>query len=140
MPDNIIKLGSRDIEIKRVPLGRVKKIVAAVHRANVAVVTGFMDEAAVDDLITVLAEGTGIAKDELEKIDVDLLQLNKAYQAVIDVIGLGAMLEQAKALANGGPIPGELSPVAIPASIPSMKSTAPSAPISAGDGTTSTST
>lgn len=115
-----IVLGDRRIEIAAIPLGGLRKIIGAVHRAALAMQLGQFDESLVDDVILVLSAATKIPVQELEMVETNLLELQEAVSSVMKVSGLEDML-QAKGLQKAG----ELVSGVYPGLTPSTSSTQP---------------
>lgn len=130
-----IKIGKRSVDVSAIPLGGIRKILGAIGRAELAMRVGVLDESLLDDIVVVLSSATGIAKEELEQEETDLVELNEALQKAIKVSGLEEMLNRAR-----GASPGEPGPGASPASTHGTSSIAASAPPVDGLGNTSTAT
>lgn len=63
-----IKLGGVDYEIHPMPLGRLKTALPALNRLAITFSRGELTEAAMDDVVIVLANATGKPQAEVEAI------------------------------------------------------------------------
>jgi hypothetical protein len=115
-----IKVGAHEVSVSALPLGKIRAILGAIHRVNVAVAAGVLDEALIDDVITVLSAAIGVSKEEIEAAETSLVEVEAAIREVIKVSGLEEMINRSK-----GGRPGEVVPVVSPASTHSTNSTQP---------------
>lgn len=128
-----ITLGERQIPVPPIPLGRVRKLPVVCSRIYAKFATGTFDDALSDDILTVLALGTGLTAAELDEIPAEFPQLQEAVDTIVQVAGLKPKdsPEAAK--------PGEASAPATTQTAGGTTSTPTSTPELAGPGTTSTS-
>lgn len=122
-----IHLGGRALEIAPVPLGRLKRLIPAIGRAQLAIVGGVLDESLFDDVIAVISAGSGLSVAEVEALPGTLEEIAEALKAISTVCGLEPTEGDASA--------GEVMPVA--ASTGTSSTPGSSLP-PAGHGTTST--
>lgn len=114
MEKQTITLGEASLDISAVPLGRLKQLVPSFNRAGRAFILGTVDEAAMDDVVKVLAAGTGLTVAQIEAMPATFPQLMEAVDKIATVCGLKPK----------GPEKGEGNPgAAFPASTPGMPST-----------------
>ncbi|MDQ7989019.1 MAG: hypothetical protein REI09_05225 [Candidatus Dactylopiibacterium sp.] len=84
-----ITLGKRTFPIDAVPLGKLKIITPAVVRAGRAFERGEVSEGAMNDVIAIIAAGTGLSVEDIESIPgATMPQLSAAMRAISVVSGL----------------------------------------------------
>jgi hypothetical protein len=128
MTNKTIVLGGREIPVQELTFAQLKRLLPAINRVARAMSIGEMNETAMDDMGTVLSAGTGLPQSELDALPIKGHELAAAFQAVVDVAGLGHK--------EGGAQSGEAVAVATGTG---TTSTPISLPASAGLGETSTS-
>lgn len=105
--DATIQLGQEAFTVRPFPLGVLRSILPAMDRASRGLASGLVDEAAFDDIVTVLAHALDKPKDELMALPATVPQLADAILTIARVCGLEARPE-------GEPAPGTLSPDSTP--------------------------
>lgn len=128
MTKKTITLAGRELPVQELNFAQLKRLLPAINRTARAMAIGNLDEAAMDDMGTVLSAGTGLPPAELDALPIKGSELAAAFQAIVDLAGLGPKQEAAKS--------GEAEPVATGTG---TTSTPISPPVSAGPGETSTS-
>ena len=132
MQERKITLGTVDIPVPPIPLGRVRKLPIVCNRIYKAFALGLMDDAVSDDIMQVLVLGTGKTVQELDAMPATFEQLQGAVEVITDVAGL-------KKKASGKAVPeGEALPPAETLTAGGTTSMPTSSPAPAGLGTTST--
>lgn len=128
-----ITLGDRQIPVPPIPLGRVRKLPVVCTRIYAKFAAGIFDDALSDDILKVLALGTGMSEAELDEVPAEFPQLQEAVDTIVQVAGLKTKgsPEAAK--------PGEGSTPATTQIAGGTTFTPTSTPEPAGPGTTSTS-
>ena len=129
MSDATITLGGREIPIQELTFAQLKRLMPAVNRVARSMAIGDLNEAAMDDMGTVLSAGTGLPAAELDALPIKGSELAAAFQAIVNLAGLGPKEDGAKS--------GEAVAVANPGTGTNSMPTSP--PASAGPGETSTS-
>jgi hypothetical protein len=104
-----ITLGGKQYEVLPLPLGRLKVAIPAFGRAGEALSAGRMDDATLNDIALILSAGLGKPVEEVEQIPATLPELAAAIQVVAEVSGL----------VERKPVPGEVKPEPVPASMTS---------------------
>lgn len=123
-----IILAGRDFPVQELNFAQLKRLLPAINRVARAMAVDQLDEAAMDDMGTVLSAGTGVPIGELDALPIRSNELAPAFEAIVNLAGLGPKQEAAK--------PGEEETVATGTGTNSMPI---SPPASAGPGETSTS-
>lgn len=127
-----ITLGTVQIPVPPIPLGRVRKLPIVCNRIYKAFALGIMDDAVSDDILQVIVLGTGLPAAELDAMPATFEQLREAVDVITDVAGL-------KAKGGGQAVPeGEAQAPAVTLTAGGTTSTLTSSPAPAGPGTTST--
>lgn len=99
-----ITLAGRELPIQELNFAQLKRLLPAINRTARAMAIGNLDEAAMEDMGTVLSVGTGMPPAELDALPIKGCELAAAFQAIVDLAGLGQKQEAAK--------PGEVEAVA----------------------------
>lgn len=126
-----IVLGDREFPIPPLPLGRVRKLPVVCNRLYQSFALGIMDDKASDDILKVLALGTGLSEAELDLLPATYPQLQAALEVIVEVAGL-------KPKEEGGASTGEALSPAATQNAGGMTSTPTSLPAPDGPGTTLT--
>lgn len=125
---NTIILAGRELPVQEFNFAQLKRLLPAINRTARAMAIGQLDEASMNDMGTVLSVATGMLQAELDTLPIRGEELAPAFDAIVNLAGLGPKEEGAK--------PGEAEAVATGTG---TTSTPISPPVSAGPGETSTS-
>lgn len=102
MSNHTIDLGGQQHSIAAIPLGNLRRLVPAFHRAGRSFATGQIEESTFDDIFSIISLATGLPVAEVEAMpNVEVPQLMAAVEAIADVCGLKP---------KGGQPPGEARP------------------------------
>lgn len=123
-----ITLAGRELPVQELNFAQLKRLLPAINRTARAMAIGNLDESAMDDMGTVLSAGTGLPPAELDALPIKGSELAAAFEAIVELAGLGPKQDAAK--------PGEEGAVATGTG---TTSTPISPPVSAGPGETLTS-
>lgn len=125
MTDKTIVIGGQTVEIKPIPLGRLKKLVPAFKRIGAALASGSVEEWVMSDCIEIIAAATNTSVEQVEAMPMRFDELSSILEAVAEVAGLQPA---------GGAQPGEALPSSTTTS--GTESTEASSPAQAGPGDT----
>lgn len=123
MTNNTITLAGRELPVQELNFSQLKRLLPAINRVAYAMSIGHLDEAAMDDMGTVLSAGTGLPQAELDAMLIKGNELAAAFETIVSLAGLSP--------AEGGTKSGE--PVEV-ATGTGTTSTPISPPASAGPG------
>ena len=128
MSEQTITLAGTAHPARELNFGQLKRLLPGINRVAVALTTGRLDEATMDDMGAILSAATGIPSDVLNGLPIRAHELAPAFETIVDLAGLTPKW--------GQPL-GEALPVASPGTGTTSMPTSPPAP--AGPGETSTS-
>jgi hypothetical protein len=95
MPTTII-LAGRDVPLQEPSFAQLKRLLPASNRVAYAMATGRLDDAAMDDMSTVLSVGTGMPQDEIDALPIKGHELALAIAAITNMAGIGPKEEGLK--------------------------------------------
>lgn len=83
-----IVLAGQTRTVSPMPLGRLKAVIPAFNRAGKAFACEIIDEATMEDIVTIVAGGLGISPQEAEMIPASMAELVVAVDVIAEVSGL----------------------------------------------------
>lgn len=92
---NTITLGGQRFDLAPMPWGRLKRCMAAINRVGIATSAGLFDETVLDEMASVLCEGLSIDAERLLELPTTMLEVQAAFDAVVRISGLEAVMEKA---------------------------------------------
>lgn len=95
-----ITLGGVEYPVAAMPLGKLKRALPAFNRAAQGFSNGSFTEAAMGDVIEVIAAGTNMTTEQVEAIPATLIDIVAALQIIAELCGLSE------------PVVGEVPPAA----------------------------
>lgn len=98
-----ITLAGRELPVHELNFAQLKRLLPAINRTARAMSIGNLDEAAMDDMGTVLSAGSGLSQAELDALPIKGSELAAAFEAIVDMAGLGPAQDGSKpvAMASG---------------------------------------
>lgn len=88
MTDKTIVIGGQTVEIKPIPLGRLKKLIPAFNRVGEGFASGSVNAALIGDCIVIIAAATGKTEEEVEQMPMSFDEMPDVLEAIADVAGL----------------------------------------------------
>jgi hypothetical protein len=92
---NTITLNGTTIEVRPIPLGRLRVLIPAFNRAGLAFAAGALDEKAIDDTIQCIAAGCGLSVEQVEGMSCTMPELIAALEVIAEVAGIKPKEEEA---------------------------------------------
>lgn len=94
-----ITLAGREFPVQELNFAQLKRQLPAINRVARAMAIGNLDEAAMDDMGTVLSAGTGLPPAELDALQIEGSELAAAFAAIVNPAGLGPTEDGSKPVA-----------------------------------------
>lgn len=96
-----ITLGGTTVEVRPIPLGRLRVLLPAFNRAAIAFAAGTLDERAIDDTIQCIAAGCGLSVEQVDAMACTMPELISALEVIAEVAGIKPKNEDAD---RGNPV------------------------------------
>jgi len=84
-----ITLAGREMPVQKLNFAQLKRLLPAINRTARAMAIGNLDEAAMDDMGTVLCAATDMPQVELDAMPIRGFELAPAFTAITILAGLG---------------------------------------------------
>lgn len=84
-----LTLAGRELPVQEFTFAQLKRLLPAINRVARAMAIGHLDEAAMDDMGTVLCAATDMPQAELDAMPIRGFELAPAFTAITTLAGLG---------------------------------------------------